>query len=417
MSQSNQNPDDLRQKFHPSLIITSLRYRAFLLVWLGSVSEHVGEFMQIAAILWLVNEMTHSALMLTVVGSCRYIPLIILPLVAGVVTDRVDRRGLLIAVLVGAALLSICLALLVMAGVLALWHLIVINMLGGVLTAFNHPARFAIVPNLVRKEHLLNAISLDAISVQAARLLGMLMVGYLLALFGSVPVFILRALGALLAVFWLLQAQIPPTPPSTRERTPWHNLMDGFRYLRTNTVILGLVTMFIIPMLAMQVYTDFMPIFANEILRVGAIGYGYFQGAPGLGALIALVVLTILTYYRRKVKLLIGAGVILGIGLTGFSTSRWVFLSLPLLVVIGGMITIFMAVNTTLIQNAIPDEVRGRVMSLREIARGTGPTGSMLFGLIAHYTGAPFSLGLLGGICLLASLSLVYLTPRLKGVE
>ena len=170
-------------------------------------------------------------------------------------------------------------------------------------------------------------------------------------------------------------------------------------------------------MLAMRIYTDFMPIFANEILRVGAIGYGYFQGAPGLGALMALIALTVLTYYRHKTTLLIGSGAIFSIGLIGFSVSRLVIVSLLLLVVIGGMMTIFMAVNMTLIQNSIPDEVRGRVMSLREIARGIGPTGGILFGAIAHYTGAPFSLGLMGGICLLASLSLIYLTPKLRSAE
>ena len=419
MSQSNQTPESVKRESYWVRIFASLGYRDFRLVWLGSVTEHIGQFMQVAAILWLVNKMTHSALMLTIVGSSRFVPLIFLPLVSGVVADRVNRRSLLIASLLGASLLSIILTLLVMTDAITLWHLIVINILGGVLTSFNHPARSAIVPNLVKKEHLLNAISLDSISVQGSRMVGMLIVGYLIvtsmATFGNVgPIFALRALGALLAIFWLVQARIPPTPPIARTQTPWHNLTEGFRYLRSNTVILVLLTLFLIPMLTQRVYTDFMPIFAEDILHVGAVGYGYLQAAPGLGALIALVVLTVLTYYRGKVKLLLGASAFLGISLISFSASRLVFLSLPLLVAVGGMATFFTITNTTLVQSSIPDEMRGRVMSWREVARGIGPTGGILFGAIAQYIGVPFSLGLQGGICLIASLLILYLMPKLK---
>jgi len=417
MAESNQANQGNGQESYRSLFFISLRYRDFRLVWLGSITEHIGEFMLMAAILWLVNEMTHSALMLTIVGSCRFIPMLFLPMVGGVVADRVNRRNLLIATLLGASLLSICLTLLFITGLIALWHLIVINLLGGVLTSFNHPARQTIVPNLVKREHLLNAVALDTLSVQAARMVGMLIVGYLIASIGVGPIFALRALGCLLAIVWLLFARVPPTPPTTRRQTPWHNLTEGFSYLRSNTIILSLVLLYLIPMLVMQTYTNFMPVFAEDILHVGAIGYGYLQGAPGLGALICLIALTMLTYYKGKVKLLFGAGVILGIGLVSFSASSWVFLSLPLLVVIGGMQTTFMTINTTLIQKSIPDEVRGRVMSWREVARGVGPTGSILFGAIAQYAGVPFSLGLLGGIVLLVSfLLLITLVPRLRSL-
>ena len=122
MPQSNQVTDSARRESYWSLALTSLRYRNFRLLWLGSVTEHVGEFMQAAAILWIVNEMTHSALMLTIVGSSRFIPMLFMPVVGGVVADRVNRRSLLMFSLLGAALLSIVLTLLVAAGVVALWH-------------------------------------------------------------------------------------------------------------------------------------------------------------------------------------------------------------------------------------------------------------------------------------------------------
>ena len=173
MPQPSQVTESAGRESFWSLVLASLRYRDFRLVWLGSVTEHLGEFMQTAGILWLVNELTHSPLMLTVVGSVRFIPMLVFPIIGGVVADRVNRRNLLMAALLGAALLSVGLTLLVVTDIIALWHLIVINSLGGVLLSFNHPARHAIVPNLVERKHLLNAISLDTLSVQASGMVGL----------------------------------------------------------------------------------------------------------------------------------------------------------------------------------------------------------------------------------------------------
>ncbi len=398
-------------------IFDSLHYRSFRLVWLGSVTEHTGEFMEVGAIFWLVNELTHSPLMLTIVGSCRYAVMILFPIIGGVAADRMDRRRLLIISLLGSAFLSVCLAVLVFTDLVAISHLIIISLLGGVAMSFNHPARQSIVPNLVKKEHLLNAISLDTISVQASRLVGMSLVGYVITMMGTWPIFIMRALGCLLAIFWLSLAMIPPTPGTTNVQTPWQNLAEGFHYLRGNTLLIGLILLFLIPMLSSNTYGSFLPVVAEDILHIGAVGYGYLQAMPGLGAIFALIGLTLLTHYKWKVKLFLVAGVVMGISLFGFSTSSWVFLSLPLLVVIGGMNTALMALNMTLIQGNVSDELRGRVISWREIAFGLGPTGSILFGAIARYTGVPFSLGLLGGFCLVVFLVLIIFLPRFRDLE
>ena len=395
-----------------SLVLTSLHYRNFRLFWLGSLTEHFGEFMEIAAILWLVNEMTHSPLMLTIVGSSRFMSMIIFPVVGGIAADRVNRRSLLIAALLGSSLLSICLVALVITGVIAVWHLIAIGLLGGVAMSFNHPARQAILPNLVKREHLLNAVSLDSLSVHGARMVGMLAGGYLIATVGLWPIFVIRTLGCLLAILWLSFAQVPATPPTTRELAPWRNLAEGFHYMRGNMTILALLVLYLVPWLAMNTYSNFLPVFASDILRVGAVGYGYLQAAPGLGAIVSLIGLTLLTYYKRRFKLLVGFGIILGIGILGFSVSPWFILSLLLLVVIGGTLNSFAAVNTTLIQGLVPDKMRGRMMGWREVAFGLGPTGSILFGAIARYTGVPFSLTLLGSTCLIISLLLILLAKK-----
>jgi MFS family permease len=345
--------------------------------------------------------------MLTVVTAARFVPMMIFPIIAGVVADRVNRRSLLMTALLSSGVLSLCLALLVATGLIAVWHLIVMGLLGGVVMSFNHPARQTILPNLIKKEHLLNAISLDFISVLAARMVGMALAGYLMVLIGLWPIFVMRALGCIFAVLWLRLARIPPTPVSTKETTAGQSLMEGFHYLRSNPVILGLVVLYLIPWLAGNTISSFLPVFANDILHIGAVGYGYLQASPGLGALTALVGLTFFTYYKSKPRLLVGAGIIMGLGLIGFSASTRPFLSFPFLMIIGAMHTAFSTINTTIIQGLAPDSLRGRIMSWREVAFGLGPTGSIIFGAIAQATGVQISLGILGVVVIIPSLFLI----------
>ena len=415
MGQSESITASNEQESFWSLALASLGYRDFRLLWSGSVVEHAGEFMEVAAILWLTNELTHSPLWLTIVGSCRFITMIFFPIIGGVVADRVNRRGLLVVALMGSALLSGQLALLAATKAINLTHLIVISLAGGAVMSFNHPARQTIVPNLVKKEHLLNAVSMDTLSVHMSRAIGVPISGYLIDMVGVWPIFLIRALGCILAIFLLLFARVPPTPSATRAKAPWHNLMDGFRYLKGNTAVLILVSLYALPLLAQNTFLNFLPVFANEIWQVGAIGYGYLQGAPGLGAVVSLFILGLLTYYRNKFSLLIGSGLILAMSLLIFPASPWFLLALFMTVAVGGMVTAFVAVETTLIQSIIPDQVRGRILSWREVLFGLGPTGSILFGAIAQYTGVPISLAVAGGICLFASLLLILLFPRFRG--
>ncbi len=170
-------------------------------------------------------------------------------------------------------------------------------------------------------------------------------------------------------------------------------------------------------MISMGTIGHLMPVIAADILNVGAVGYGYLRGASGLGAMLSLIELAMLTYYKSKHKLLLGAGIISGITLLGFSGSQWFFLSLPLLVVIAAMNTTFRTIITTLVQGFIPDEIRGRVMSWRDIAMGLGPVITIAFGWVAQNNGVPFSLALLGGMTFLVSLLLLALLPKFRSME
>jgi MFS transporter, DHA1 family, staphyloferrin A biosynthesis exporter len=397
-----------------SRTFVSLGYRDFRLVWLGSVTEHLGEWMELAALLWLVNDLTHSPLMLTVVGSCRFIPMVFFPVLGGMVADRMDRRRLLIGALLMAAVLSIILAVLVKTGTVAVWHIIILSLLGGVATSFNHPARQSMVPNLVKREHLLNAISLDSASVQASRFMATPIAGYLIAGFGVVPVFGARAVGNLLALGWLMFVKTELQPPAAANKTGFRNVIDGLKYVRGDMLLLSLIPLYLIPWIAQNTSNNFLPIFARDILKIGASGYGFLQAAPGLGALASLIALAAMPFYRVNGSLLLATGGILGIALFLFAVSVWPILSLILLLLTGGMITTFMTVNTALIQSHVSDVMRGRVMSLREVANGVGPAGSLLFGAIAERSSAPFALELLGIACVAVSLFLAFFLSRVR---
>lgn len=396
------------------LVLVPLGYRNFRLVWLGSVTEHVGEFMELATILWLARGMTDSPLLITLVGTARYIAIMFLSVLGGVAADRFSRRNLLITVLLGSSLLSVSLAVLATTGLIAIWHLILISLLHGVFISFNHPARQAMVPNLINREHLLSAVSVDVLSVRGSSAVGMTLGGYVMAALGAPAVFIVRALGCLLSIAWLLMAHIPPTPPVARTQAPLRNLAEGLGYIRTHSLLMILILFFALPYLLLNTYTNFLPIFARDIMNLGPVGYGWLQGAPGIGGIICLIGAGLFTYYPNKFRLLILSGIILGLALLGFSASAWFFPSMVLLIVVGGMNATLVAFNSAIVQSMLPDEVRGRVLSWREIFFGLGPTLSMVFGAIAQYTGVPFSLGLLAGFCILVSLALIPLAPRFR---
>ena len=400
-----------------SRTFVSLSYRDYRLVWLGSVTEHLGEWMELAALLWLVNDLTNSPLMLTIVGSCRFIPMVFFPVLGGMVADRMDRRRLLTIALLAAAVLSIILAVLVQTGSVAMWNIIILSLLGGVATSFNHPARQSMVPNLVRKEHLLNAISLDSASVQASRFIATPIAGFLIANYGVVPVFGARAVGTLLSLCWLRFVRADLQPPSVTHKSGFRNVIDGLKYVRGSLLLLTLIPLYLVPWITQNTSNNFLPIFARDILQIGASGYGFLQAAPGLGALASLITLAAVPYYRVNVSLLFVTSGILGLSLLLFSFSTWPILSLTLLLITGGMITSFMTINTALIQNYISDEMRGRVMSLREIANGVGPAGSLVFGAIAERTSAPFSLALLGGACMAISIFLAFYLSKLSAAK
>lgn len=395
----------------------SLAYRDFRLIWSASMIYHLGEWMEMAGLLWFVQRLTDSPFLTSLVLFLRIFPTSIMAVPAGLITDRMSRRNLMILSQGGTAVLSIALAVLADTGLVRYWHLVALSVLGSFANAFNMPARQSVLPNVVRREHLMNAISLDQASMMSSRLIGAPVAGFLLASTGVTFVFGIRAIGA--AISALLLIRMPRFDPvrNGSQGSPMDDLQSGWRYLRRESIILVQVIMFALPMLSNQSYLGLLPVFATDVLGVGAVGYGFLQMAPGVGSALSLVMLASASKMGHRGMFLLASTTAMGIGLLAFAVSRSFPLSIAMLMVNGAMNTAFMTVNATLIQELIPDEVRGRVWGWRNVFRGFSPVGSLLAGTIADMAGPPWGAASVGFIMVASSLFLFFLTPRLRRLE
>ncbi len=363
--------------------------------------------METMAMAWLMKEITESPYYLGLLAVCRVAPLFFFALLGGVLTDRVDRRKLLMNCFLASAVISVVLLILVRSGAVAPWHLLIAAALGAVVTGFNHPARAAIIPNIIPQRELMNAIALDTISVRTASVLSAPIAGVLISLFGTTPLFGARAIGMLLAVQWLLKAFVPYTPTSAAKQAAWSSLRQGLKYTFANSLITAMIIMFALREFQSEMTKVFLPFFADDILGSGAMGFGYLNSAEGLGALMGLFGIASLGNFKYKGWLIIGSGIAMGLLLSVFALSRWLILSILILIVASGFSTAFENVNRTALQIMIPDEVRGRVMSLREAVRGVfGPWVAYGLGLGGEYLGVTIA-ALLLGLFLIASISFV----------
>ncbi|MFB3886675.1 MAG: MFS transporter [Thermodesulfobacteriota bacterium] len=395
--------------------LSSLRYRDFRLVWLGSCTEHMGQNMETMAVAWLMKELTESPYYLGLLAVCKVAPLILFALLGGVVTDRVDRRKLLITCLLGGALISIALLILVRAGSIAPWHLLTATALGAVLTGFNHPARAAIIPNLTPKEEWMNATALDTISVRTANIVTSPVAGYLIFGFGTAMLLGARALGMGLAVVWLLLAKVPPTPISAKKHGAWSNLSKGLVYAASSGVIMSLVLVFALREFQAEMSNVFLPFFADDILRSGATGFGYLNMANGLGALVGLFGIATLGNFRYKGWLIIITGIVTGLFLSAFPLSKSLILSILLLFGVNAFGTVFENVGRTALQIIVPDEMRGRVNSIREFVRGLfGTWVAFGLGLGGEYLGVVTASILLGVFIIVSVSAMAFLLSSFR---
>jgi MFS family permease len=356
--------------------------------------------MQTIAMSWLVYRITGSAFLLGVVGFSSQFPVFILAAFAGVFVDRHNRQKILMLTQSLAMLQAFVLATLVLTNIVTVWEIIVLSMFLGMINSIDMPARQTFVLEMVeRKEDLGNAIALNSSLFNGARLIGPSVGGVLIAAVGEGMCFLFNGLSFLSVIFCLIAMRIAPRKTEIKETHILRELKQGFSYafgfapIRYLLLLLALVSLVGMP------YTVLMPIFAKKILQGGPNTLGFLMAASGTGALIG-------TIYLASRKSLVGLGriVVAGAGIFGtglilFSLSRFLALSIFLMMLTGFGMIVQMASSNTILQTIADDDKRGRVMSFYAMAfAGIAPFGSLLAGALASRVGAPNTL-LLGGIC------------------
>jgi predicted MFS family arabinose efflux permease len=388
-------------------VFKAFEYRNFRLLWFGACTSSIGTWMQEIAQNWLVFEITKSPLLLGVDAFLGDIPILLFSLVGGVVADRMDRRHLLIGSQLVQMLSALTLAALIATGHIRVWHLLVSSFVVGTAQAFGGPAYSALVPSLVEKEDLPNAIALNSIQFNLARVIGPVLGGLALKYVGSAWCFGLNALSFVAVISSILRLNIDFKPARTGESI-MTSMKQGFRFIRTQGAMETLIVIaFCMTALAIPMIT-FLPVFAKNVFRKDEMTYTLFLVASGLGSITGALSVAALGNIPNKGRIALSMLVALGAGISGFAMSKSVVLSCILLFFSGAVLMCAFAMISSLVQLITANEMRGRVMSVYNVAfRGGMPLGSLLTGyLVPHWT-APTVLSVNG--VLLVALGLYFL--------
>lgn len=398
-----------------------MRYRDFRLLWTGQLISIIGSQMRLVAVDWQVYEIAtkqglQPALALGFIGLMRLIPMTLSALFAGVAADRFDRRYVIVVTSFVALFASVVLAI---AGSMAnpvLWLVYAMVVVTAIANAFEMPARQALIPSLVPPDHLSQAMSAGIVSWQLGTVLGPSIAGILIASLGVVPLFWIDAATYLAVVYAAINIRPPEKPATARPPVRLADALEGLKFVFKNKVIASTMVLDFFATF-FGAATTLMPIFANDILQVGAQGYGFMRAAPAVGAFVAALFLTS-RKIRKQGPVLLIAVAIFGLATSIFGASTWYPLTLVALAITGTADTVSMVIRGTLRQLLTPDELRGRMTAVNMVFVAGGPQlGEFVVGLTASVIGAPLAV-LIGGIlCIGVVAGTAAKTPELRALD
>ena len=381
----------------------ALRHRNFQLYFGGQLVSNAGTWMQVIAQGWLVYQLTHSDLALGIVGFAAAVPALIISPWGGVVVDRVPKRTLLIITQASAMLLAFILAALSFPHVVQEWHIILLAGGLGLVNAFDGPGRQAFVVEMVGREDLPNAIALNSLMVNSARVIGPALGGILLAVVGVAWCFTINGISYLAVIIGLWAMQVKPHQPSHLLESPWKQLIGGVQYVSKQIDLGGLLLLSLVFSIFGISYATVLPAFVQQVLHQGASAYGWVNAAIGLGAVTGAFMIANQHGRSWRGSWLVIAGIGFPIVLGAFAFMPLYSVSLILAFGLGiGFMVQFTMINT-LLQTRVDDQLRGRVMALYTLTFfGFTPFGNLAIGALSQ------SIGLSGSILIFAVLSLTF---------
>jgi MFS family permease len=380
--------------------LVAFSYRDFRVLWFGACSSTIGTWMQSTAENWLVLSLTGSATYLGLDAFLQQLPIMLFTLIGGVLADRLDRRRTLLMSQYIQTTTAAVLAALVYFGYVRIWHILTLSFITGCAQAFGGPAYQSLIPSLVNKRDLTNAIALNSIQFNVARVLGPLMTGAILAIFAHwgygdrdprpmSACFTLNALSYLIVIYALLSLHVKHIPPTTTQPM-LDELRGGLRYVKRTPSIPPLIVLaFATTFLGMPLMT-LLPVFARDIFHTGVEEYSRLLAFSGAGAIAGSLIVASLGRRKRMGVLALVMQIVFGVLIAIFARNRLLWVAYLLLFLTNVALMIVFSTVTSLVQLIAPNEMRGRVMSIYMLAfRGGMPLGSLASGYLASGFGAP----------------------------
>lgn len=367
--------------------------------------------MQHLAQSWLVYEMTNSAWYLGLDAFLGQIPIFLFSMFGGVVADRMDRRKILVVSQLVQMACAILLAMLAVFGVVEVWHVLMLSFTVGTAQAFGGPAYQAMIPSLVGKEDLQNAIAMNSIQFNVARVIGPTLGGIALTELGVAWCFGLNALSYVAVIFTLMR--VAPRPPANlRKEAVLESMKVGLRFIRDNSVMVSLVVLaFLMTLLGLPI-TTFLPVFANKIFHLGKEAYSQMLIVSGVGSVVGGMVVAATSYHQRKGLIALISLLALGVFTVGFALSPNLYVACVMLFFAGAALIACFGLVSSLVQSETEDSMRGRVMSIYNVAfRGGMPFGAFASGRLIESFTAPQVLAA-NGILLIVVSAVFWITQR-----
>ncbi|MGA8524764.1 MAG: MFS transporter [Candidatus Sulfotelmatobacter sp.] len=397
-------------------VFKAFQYRDFRLMWFGACTSSIGTWMQIVAQGWLIYRLSHSPFLLALDQFLGGIPIFLFSLIGGVVADRVERRKILLGSQYVQMFSAGVLTILVTTGLVHVWQILCLSFVSGFAQAFGGPAYQALIPMLVDREDMPNAIALNSIQFNVAVMVGPALAGLVLARFGEKWCFGLNALSFLAPIVSLSMITARFLPVKTSE-SMFNSLKQGIRFTRKQASMEALIVLaFCMTALGMPMRT-YIPVFVKDIFHRGPETYGNLLALMGLGSILGSLSIASAGNMQRKGLVALGALFCLGAGISGFALSKSVRASGAILVLVGAsMMAVFATVNS-LVQLITTNEMRGRVMSVYNFAfRGGMPLGNLLSGWLVPLFTAPVVLGVNGLLLVLLALYFLLVQRRVAAL-
>jgi MFS family permease len=371
--------------------LSSLRQRNFRLFWFGQMISLIGSWMQSIGQVWLVLDLTHSSRQLALVGALQLLPVLLFSLFGGVVADRWPKRPVLLLTQSAAMIQALLLWALLVTGNIQLWHLYLMAILLGLTNSLDKPTQQAFIVEIVEHENLPNAIALNSLLVNLARIVGPSLGGIIIATRGVPELFLYNALSflAVLVSLALIKSHKRYTQTlQQRSVSIWQSIREGMSYIWSMPVVLLIILVVGLVLLFGSNFNIFLPLFATDVLKAGATGFGFLSAAFGTGSLFSALWLA-WSNHKPTVRRLLISMLIFGVLEIGFALSHNYFLSTMLIASLGFTETTFAALAITTLQIVAPEHLRGRVMSVYILFfDGSVPFGYLLVGWLSGLYGA-----------------------------